>query len=85
MSDFGRKNFTQKASEAVKPNSEKTYAEQTKEKATGLADSIGKTVQPESQKSYGQKASDTLGNKKDEAQDSGKTVLDTAGEYVEAA
>ena len=37
MSDTGRKNFTDKASEALKPESEKSYLEQAKETITDYA------------------------------------------------
>lgn len=83
MSDLGRKDFTDKVSESVKPNSEKSYVEKAKESVTDGADKLGKHAQPQSEKSYAQQAGDALtGNS---GSHSGKTLGETAGEYVESA
>ncbi|CCH44331.1 hypothetical protein BN7_3893 [Wickerhamomyces ciferrii] len=65
MSDLGRKDFTDKAKEAVKPDDQKSYLEQAKEALTGKTDDLQKNFQPEDAKSATQKAGDFLqgGNK----------------------
>ncbi|TFY72225.1 hypothetical protein EVG20_g799 [Dentipellis fragilis] len=69
MTDAGRQSFTDKVSNAVKPDSQKTTSEHLGDKVTGKADSAASTAQPESQKSYTQKASDAVtGNKNDNSE-----------------
>ncbi|ODV59684.1 heat shock 9/12 family protein [Ascoidea rubescens DSM 1968] len=62
MSDQGRKDFSQKIHEKAKPESQKTFGEKTKEKASNAADSVSRAVQPNSEKSNTQKAADKLHN-----------------------
>lgn len=78
MSDAGRKNVTTKVTEAVKPESEKSYLEQGKESVTNAADSVAKNVTPDSEKSFLQRTGDSLSNE-------GETLTETAAHYVEAA
>jgi len=60
MADHGRESWSDKISRTVKPDSQKTLAEQTGDKATGQYENVASTAQPESQKSYGQKAMDMV-------------------------
>ncbi|QPG76526.1 hypothetical protein FOA43_003915 [Brettanomyces nanus] len=65
MSDTGRKKFTDKVSEAVQPENDKSGYQKVKESATDAADKLAKNVQKDSDKGVFQKISDTLsGNKK---------------------
>lgn len=58
MSDTGRKDFTDKAAEAIKPDDQKSYLEQAKEAITGKTDDLQKNLQPNESKSATQKAND---------------------------
>lgn len=58
MSDTGRKDFTDKAAEAIKPDDQKSYLEQAKEAITGKADDFQNKAQPNDAKSATQKAND---------------------------
>ncbi|KAF8586294.1 hypothetical protein K439DRAFT_1341322 [Ramaria rubella] len=75
MSDQSRQSFTDKASSAMKPDSQKSGLEQAKDKAKGLADSAASTLQPESQKSTTQQAGDKLSGNQNENSES---LLDSA-------
>ncbi|ODV95701.1 hypothetical protein PACTADRAFT_34252 [Pachysolen tannophilus NRRL Y-2460] len=84
MSDTGRKNLSDKVTESVKPDSEKTYVEKAKEKATDAYDTIAKEVQPDNNKSFGQTVGDAVESGKSKA--SGDASLtDTAQEYLNSA
>ncbi|PSK41291.1 hypothetical protein C7M61_000972 [Candidozyma pseudohaemuli] len=89
MSDAGRKPFTDKVSETVKPDSEKSYLEKGKEAVTDKVDEFaGKNV-PDSQKSFGQSVADHAHQgsedaKKEVNQQSG-SLSETAQEYYETA
>ncbi|KAH3668307.1 hypothetical protein OGAPHI_002061 [Ogataea philodendri] len=88
MSDLGRKGFGDKVSEAVKPDSQKSTLEKTKETVTDQVDKVAGGVVPDNQKSFGQ----TLGDKaqsgadtaKSDAKDHQATLADTANEYLGA-
>ncbi|KAK7054056.1 heat shock protein 9/12-domain-containing protein [Favolaschia claudopus] len=60
MSDIGRESFTDKASAAIKPDSQKSTTEHFGDKMKGHGDSMASTLQPNSEKSGTQKAGDTL-------------------------
>lgn len=68
MSDTGRKDFSERAKETLKPESEKGYIEKGKEYVTGAADKVAGAVQPESDKGVLQGASDAANKGKDEAE-----------------
>ncbi|KAJ3484165.1 hypothetical protein NLI96_g5817 [Meripilus lineatus] len=70
MSDAGRQSFTDKASSAMKPDSEKSTTEHIGDKLKGTSDSISSTLQPESQKSGTQKMGDTFSSNQNENQPS---------------
>ncbi|KAE9409552.1 hypothetical protein BT96DRAFT_913105 [Gymnopus androsaceus JB14] len=75
MSDTGRQNLTDKASNAMKPDSEKTLPEQAGDKLRGATDSVQSTLQPESEKSTTQKMGDSLSGNSNENSGS---LLDSA-------
>lgn len=89
MSDLGRKNFSDKVSEAVTPEDQKSGFEKVKETVTDKADELAAKGTPDSQKSFGQTIADSAkqGHDDAKAEVSGKeaTLADTAGEYLEAA
>ncbi|EIW63603.1 uncharacterized protein TRAVEDRAFT_43889 [Trametes versicolor FP-101664 SS1] len=70
MADAGRQSFTDKATSAVKPDSQKSYAEQMGDSLKGTADSIASTMQPQSGKSTTQKMGDSVNSNSNENQDS---------------
>lgn len=83
MSDAGRKDFSQKISEGVKPDSQKSYVEQGKEKVTDAADRVAGAVQPEKDKGIAQGTHDAAKRGKEDA--GGESFADTARDYVDAA
>lgn len=89
MSDLGRKNFSDKVSEAVTPESQKSVLEKTKESVTNTADSFAGKATPDNQKSFPQTVSDNVKKGHDEAADAAdahkQTLGETATEYVDAA
>ncbi|KAH9895075.1 heat shock protein 9/12-domain-containing protein [Cubamyces lactineus] len=60
MSDTGRQSLTDKASAALKPDSEKSTEEHFGDKFKGKSDSAASTLQPESEKSTTQRIGDTF-------------------------
>ncbi|KAJ3519277.1 hypothetical protein NM688_g9323 [Phlebia brevispora] len=60
MSDTGRQSLTDKASAALKPDSEKSTTEHIGDKFKGNADSAASSVQPSSEKSYTQQIGDAF-------------------------
>ncbi|KAF8201559.1 heat shock protein 9/12-domain-containing protein [Pholiota molesta] len=62
MSDTGRQSFTDKASSAMKPDSQKGTFEQASDKIKGTMDSAAGSMQPNSQKSGSQKMGDSMNN-----------------------
>ncbi|KAF5357397.1 hypothetical protein D9758_005932 [Tetrapyrgos nigripes] len=60
MSDTGRQSLSDKATAALKPDSEKSTTEHLGDKFGGKADSAASTVQPQSEKSTTQKVGDTV-------------------------
>ena len=71
MSDAGRKGFGDKASEAMKPDSQKTTTEKLGEGATDIGDKAARSVQPNEDKSATQKMGDTMSGNKDQATSGG--------------
>ncbi|KAI0045284.1 hypothetical protein FA95DRAFT_1607846 [Auriscalpium vulgare] len=70
MSDTGRESFTDKASAALKPDSQKSNTEHAGDKLKGTGDSVASTFQPESQKSTSQQVGDTFSSNNNDNQDS---------------
>jgi ElaB/YqjD/DUF883 family membrane-anchored ribosome-binding protein len=89
MSDFGRKDFTDKVSEKVTPDSQKSTFEKAKEDVTGALDKGASSITPDSQKSFGQSVADHAQSGHDDAKSDVKqnqeTLSETAASYVEAA
>ncbi|PWN49149.1 hypothetical protein IE53DRAFT_388651 [Violaceomyces palustris] len=75
MSDAGRRDLTDQLASNVKPDSQKSFLEQGKEKL----DSVASTLQPESQKSTTQKVGDTISGNSNENQES---LLDKAKDAI---
>ncbi|KAI0655897.1 heat shock protein 9/12-domain-containing protein [Cubamyces menziesii] len=70
MSDTGRQSFTDKASSAMKPDSQKSFGEQMGDSMKGTADSIASSMQPQSEKSTTQKMGDSMSGNSNENQES---------------
>lgn len=96
MSDAGRKPFSDKVSEAIKPESEKSTFEKGKESVTNTLDGFAAKNIPDNQKSFGQSVADNVKSGHDDAkaavqeehaqlQKDLATLGETAGEYLEAA
>ncbi|EMG50756.1 WHS11 White colony protein WHS11 [Candida maltosa Xu316] len=60
MSDFGRKDIGDKLESTLKPDSQKTTAEQAKDKVTDALDGAAGKATSENDKSFVQKASDAV-------------------------
>ncbi|ODV82258.1 uncharacterized protein CANTADRAFT_43469 [Suhomyces tanzawaensis NRRL Y-17324] len=89
MSDLGRKNLSDKITESVKPDSEKTTIEKAKEQVTSTVDDLARKATPEEQKSFSQTVADNVKEGHDDAKDAAQknqaTLVETASEYVDAA
>ncbi|CCD26106.2 lipid-binding protein HSP12 NDAI_0G03290 [Naumovozyma dairenensis CBS 421] len=83
MSDPGRKDFSQKIGETVKPDSEKSTWEKGKETVTDTTDKLAGKLQPEENKGLGQGINDSAESGKDKA--NGESVADQAKDYYEGA
>ncbi|KAI0705106.1 heat shock protein 9/12-domain-containing protein [Cerioporus squamosus] len=70
MSDAGRQSFTDKASAAMKPDSEKSTTEHFGDKFKGKSDSAASSMQPQSQKSTGQQIGDAFSSNSNETEPS---------------
>ncbi|CEP23689.1 unnamed protein product [Cyberlindnera jadinii] len=89
MADAGRKDFSDKIAEGITPDSQKSYAQQAKEGVTDGLDKAARTLQPDNTKSTTQQLGDSVssGAEKGEnaAQGSGKSLEQTASEYLDSA
>ncbi|CAL9728125.1 12 kDa heat shock protein [Monosporozyma unispora] len=88
MSDAGRKDFSDKAKESLKPDSQKGYMEKGKEYVTDAADKVAGAAQPEKDKGVFQGASDAADKGKDKAkaQNIGEESYgEQAKEYLDSA
>ncbi|RDX42053.1 hypothetical protein OH76DRAFT_1411506 [Lentinus brumalis] len=70
MSDAGRQSFTDKATAAVKPDSQKSTTEHVGDKFKGKGDSAASSMQPQSEKSTTQQVGDTFSSNSNETQPS---------------
>ncbi|KAI0355719.1 hypothetical protein OH77DRAFT_1424663 [Trametes cingulata] len=70
MADAGRQSFTDKASSAMKPDSQKSMTEQMGDSLKGTADSVASTMQPQSEKSTTQQMGDSMSGNSNENQES---------------
>ncbi|KAL9133239.1 MAG: hypothetical protein Q9175_005581 [Cornicularia normoerica] len=85
MADLGRKDFSDKAEETLKPDSQKSLFDKTKESVTDAGDKVAGNVQPGDNKSITQKLSDSTSTKPGEESylDTAKKTLGDAVQYVE--
>ncbi|KAG8630753.1 hypothetical protein KVT40_002372 [Elsinoe batatas] len=74
MSDAGRKDFTDKATEKMTPQSSKSTTDKISESVTNATDSASRSLQPDSSKSGTQEALDKTTRTKHNAQ--GESLLD---------
>ncbi|QPG77281.1 hypothetical protein FOA43_004689 [Brettanomyces nanus] len=88
MSDLGRKNLSDKVTEGITPNSQKSAYQKAKETVTDEVDKFASKATPDKEKSFTQTASDKAQKGSDEAKKSvGENkagISETAGEYLEA-
>lgn len=85
MSDFGRKDFSDKVAETVKPDSQKSTLEKAGESVTDAFDSAGSKVQPNSDKGVFQKGADGAKSASNEGEsliDSAKNLVNSATDYL---
>ena len=75
MSDNFRKDFSDKAAESVKPDSNKGVFEKAGESITNAADSVAGSVQPDSNKGFFQSGADSASNAKDSASKEANLLL----------
>jgi hypothetical protein len=80
MSDTGRKGLGEQVSEKITPDSQKSYADKASENLSGAYDQVASSVQPESEKSTTQKLGDSTRSGTNDAENTGKTYLDSASE-----
>lgn len=89
MSDLGRKDFSDKVGEGLKPDSEKSTFERGKEGVTNAVDNAAGKLTPDDQKSFPQTAADKFKQGKDDAKETAEkdqhSFADTAKEYVDSA
>lgn len=87
MSDPGRKSFYDKASESLKPESEKGYLEKGKENVTDGYDRLASKVGSDENKSATQGVFDSAKDGKDkaDAENAAESYSDTAKEYMDSA
>ena len=78
MSDAGRQSFTDKVGAAVKPDSEKTTTEHFGDKFHGKMDNAKGTMEPQGEKSYTQKAADTVTGGHGGATNNNSSLMDKA-------
>ncbi|EJD35291.1 hypothetical protein AURDEDRAFT_75423 [Auricularia subglabra TFB-10046 SS5] len=78
MSDAGRQSLTDKATAALKPDSEKTTTEHLGDKISGKADNAAGTLQPQGEKSYTQKVGDTFSGGHDATTNNNSSIVDKA-------
>ncbi|CAZ80560.1 unnamed protein product [Tuber melanosporum] len=85
MSDFGRKSFTDQATDKITPESQKPTTQKLGDTASGAYDRTTGAVQPDSQKSTTQKATDSLRSGSDDASSRSKGVAQSATDTADSA
>lgn len=85
MSDNFRKDFSDKAAEAIKPESNKGVFEKAGESITNAADSIAGSLQPNSEKGVFQRGADAAKDGKDTASKEGESLIDSAKNLINSA
>ncbi|EJD52516.1 hypothetical protein AURDEDRAFT_55029 [Auricularia subglabra TFB-10046 SS5] len=78
MTDAGRQSFTDKVGAAVKPDTHKTTTEHMGDKFNGKADNFAGSLQPQGEKSYTQKAADSVTGGHSGATNNNSSLLDKA-------
>jgi len=78
FTDEGRKPIHKNVEEKLKPDDQKTYAEQFTNSVTSTGDKVLGSIQPEDSKSTTQKAADHTRSGIDKTEDSSKSYLDSA-------
>lgn len=79
---YSRKDLSDKVSDSLTPESQKSTTDQAKDSVSGAYDKVAGSVQPDSQKSTSQKAADTFSSNKDSASNESKSYLESAQETV---
>lgn len=85
MSDTGRKDFSDKFAETVKPDSQKSTLEKAGESVSNTYDSVAGSVQPNSEKSVFQRGADDSKSAKNSAENNGESLIDSAKNLVNSA
>ncbi|KAL3231473.1 12 kDa heat shock protein [Nakaseomyces bracarensis] len=83
MSDANRKNFSDKMSESLTPESQKSTWDKGKEFVTDTGDKLAGKVQPEDNKGLAQGINDSAQQGADDA--TGESWAETGREYMDAA
>lgn len=81
----GRKNFSDKVSETLTPDNQKTTYQKAKEGVTNTLDNAAAAVTPASEKGTTQRAADQAHVDKEAAKNDGQSLLETAKEYIDQA
>jgi len=82
MSDALRQSTTDKATSAMKPDSQKSMTEKAGDSIKSTADNVAGSAQPSGEKGVGQKASDAVSGTNNDASKQGQSVLDSASETL---
>lgn len=77
MADAGRKDFSDKLSEKVTPDSQKTYYDQAKEAVTDAYDKAASALTPEDNKSLGQRLGDSVQRGHDDVKGDAKSAANS--------
>lgn len=85
MTDAGRKDFSDKLAETVKPDSNKGAFEKAGESITNTADSVAGSLQPNEDKGFLQRGADDAKSAKNDAQNNGESLIDSAKNLVNSA
>ncbi|EMD96136.1 hypothetical protein COCC4DRAFT_184352 [Bipolaris maydis ATCC 48331] len=85
MSDSMRKGLGEQASEKLQPDSTKSNTEKASESLSGAGDRLAGSVQPEGQKSAGQKLGDMTRSGHDDASNKSSGVMQQAQEGLSNA
>jgi len=82
MSDPGRKDISDQVEETITPDSQKSTLDKVTESVTSAGDRVAASLQPGDSKSTTQKLSDETRSTSDSAEDTGKTYLQQASDFV---
>ena len=79
---LSRQSTTDKATSAMKPDSQKSMTEKAGDSIKSTADNVAGSAQPSGEKGVGQKASDAVSGTNNDASKQGQSVLDSASETL---